>query len=500
MRRKILCLLLCLAACSLPVEAQENAKSNLQEQAEQSSRKGSIATTRFLYIRAFEDYAAKGQIAQGVECGTKATALYYKENYYKEAFDLLRRIDQTISQSQTGANAASLHYQTTKERLQMYMKMRKVTSAQDQLAILENQAATANDDNLNNDLLYHKALFHYTFGQNSQGNAVFKEMASKLTAKKEYDKVEEVYKTLVNTGRKSGNASLVAQSYSSYMAWKDSVNALKRADETKALKKQIDQGQAELESRDRSLAARRAIAVSLGILAALLAAALALGAAVLLRYILLARKQKKEIRAAHEDSASKARFISNIGAQLNPTLEKMDKNEPEVTALLSFTQHIRTLSELENTAGQELETEETLIPSFCDETMDYIRNSVNTGVTLKTEAPKITAKIYKPYVSHILKHLLTNATLHTPQGGSIWLDFHKRGPHSFQFVVTNTGQPIPSEEHETVFTPFVKVRDLTLGDGLGLPICKQMAANMNGDLNIDSSYTKGTRFILELHS
>ena len=51
-----------------------------------------------------------------------------------------------------------------------------------------------------------------------------------------------------------------------------------------------------------------------------------------------------------------------------------------------------------------------------------------------------------------------------------------------------------------MFKPFLEIHDLTEGDGLGLPICKQMALKMNGDLEIDPQFTKGTRFILDLHS
>jgi len=50
-----------------------------------------------------------------------------------------------------------------------------------------------------------------------------------------------------------------------------------------------------------------------------------------------------------------------------------------------------------------------------------------------------------------------------------------------------------------VFKPFLEIHDLTTGDGLGLPICKQMALKMNGDLDIDPQFTRGTRFILDLH-
>ncbi|MBQ8936587.1 MAG: ATP-binding protein, partial [Bacteroidaceae bacterium] len=67
-----------------------------------------------------------------------------------------------------------------------------------------------------------------------------------------------------------------------------------------------------------------------------------------------------------------------------------------------------------------------------------------------------------------------------------------------QFIVSNTGSAIPEEKREDVFKPFLEIHDLTEGDGLGLPICRQMALCMNGDLNIDPQFTRGTRFVLDL--
>ena len=99
--------------------------------------------------------------------------------------------------------------------------------------------------------------------------------------------------------------------------------------------------------------------------------------------------------------------------------------QPEVKALLDFSEHIQTLSELEN------------------------RDSSDT-----------------------------NAAEYTPAGGSISLDFKKRGPHSYQFLVSDTGSGIPEEKREDIFKPFLEIRDLTTSDGLGLPICKQMALKM----------------------
>lgn len=498
MRKRIIVLLMSLLPCWALVAVGQN--SELQQKAEAEQSKGNVVAARYSYIRAYEDYARHGQVEQAVACGVKAVALYYKENLYKEAFDLLRSIDQTINGVKRADGGASLHYLTTKERMQMYMKLRKPDSAREQLSTMERQVEQAGNDELRNDLLYNKAVYYYTFGKNAEGNAVFKEMAAKLTAQKEYGKVDEVYQTLISNGRKSGSANLVAQSYISYMAWKDSVYNLKKADEIGALKQQIAEGEAAVAERDSSLASRRAVIWGLSILAVILAAVLALAIIGLMRLIVVTRRLKQKVRMANENIALKAKFISNISAQLDPTLQKLDSRQPEVRALQQFSEHIQTLSTLETAAGEPVETEDTQITPFCEALLDAVRSQVREGVVLKLDAPKISAPIHREYVSHILSHLLQNAALYTPEGGNIWVDFKKRGPHAYQFMVSNTGERIPAEQHEAIFKPFLEVRDLTQGDGLGLPICRQMALNMNGDLTIDAGFARGTRFVLDLHA
>lgn len=497
MNKKTTVLFLSLLFCCT-LFAQE--KSDLQQRAEAENKEGKYINARALYIKAFEDYFGKGKLQQGVECGVKAAPLYYGDNMYQEAFDLLRRIDQSINASEKdAAKNAALHYLTSKERMQMYMRMKRAESAKEHLNAMERYADAAHSDDVSNDLLYTKTIYYYTFGQNEKGNACFKEMASKLTASKEYDKVDEAYQTLIASGRRSNNASLVAQSYKSYMAWKDSANVLKHADEIAALKQQIANNETSIAEKDSALNTRMAIIIGLGILAAALAAALIVVVIILLRFILLTRRQKNTIKMVNENNALKAKFISNISAQLSPTLEKLDGRQPEVKALMDFSNHIQKLSELECSAEETLELEETMIPAFCEGIMEQIRDKVKKDVTLTVNAPKMSAPIHKEYVTHILLHLLNNAAEYTPEGGTIWLDFKKRGAHSHQFLVSDTGCGIPEEKREDVFKPFTEVKDLTKGDGLGLPICQQMALKMNGDISIDPAFTKGTRFVLNLH-
>lgn len=493
--RKFFVSVMCMFLGCISMMAQ---KSELHQRAESEDAKHNVANARSLYIRAFEGYVGKGQIDEGVACGVKATALYYKDNLYKEAFELLRRVDQQIDGSNAQAsNKSALHYQTSKERMQMYVKLRKSDRAKEQMGFMENHVSRSGNESLRDDLLYQKAIFYYTFGQTAQGNAVFKEMASKLTAQKDYDKVDEVYQMLLASGRQSNNAGMLNQAYSSYMVWKDSVTAIKTAEEIDSLKQQIAKNEEIIADKDDSLSARQLTISGLIVLAVILAVVLVLGAMVLMRFIVLTRTQKKTIRLANESNALKAKFISNISAQLEPTLKKLDSKKPEVRALLDFSAHIQTLSDVEN--SENVEMEDVHVQPLCESLIEEIKPQLADSVTLTVTVPKVEVKLNKNYITYILRHLLNNAVEFTPADGKITLEFKKRSPKTYQFLITNTGAVIPEDKREDVFKPFLEIRDLTEGDGLGLPICKQMALKINGDLDIDPAFTKGTRFVLNLH-
>lgn len=465
-----------------------------------SAQTKSSAQQRTEAIRAFHDYSAKGETTKAVENGVKAAQLYYAENSYQEAFDLLRDVDAAISanRQRDAKSVSALRYKVVRERMAMYMKMHRGDRVKEQLDNMERHANASANEDIKNDLLYNQAIYYYTFGQTSKGDAVFKEMASKLTAQQDYSKVDEVYRTLIANGRRSGSASLVAQAYTGYIAWKDSISALKAAAERDSLNLQIADRQASIEEKDSALASRQGIIVALCTLAVVLAVALIVGSLLLMRFIYLTRKQKKTIRRANENNALKAKFISNISAQLTPTLQRLNSQQPEVRALQEFASHIQLLSQLETEIEQPVELEDTPLQPFCKELASKISNSVKENVAITVNAPNMSAMINKEYTSHILLHLLNNAAIYTPEGGHIWLDFKKRGAHKQQFLVTNTGEVIPEEQRENIFKPFLEVKDLTTGDGLGLPICRQMAVRMNGDLEIDPEFTKGTRFVLNL--
>lgn len=421
---------------------------------------------------------------------------------YKEAFEHLRDFEHAVltNPNLDDKGKAAERYKAARTRMNMYFRMRRPANALEHLEKMENLANASGDEALRSDYLYNKTIYYYTVGQTDKADAAFKKMTARLMVSKEYGKVEEVYQTLIANGRKSGNAGIVAQAYSDYIAWKDSANALKVADEINGLKQQIEAGAASIAEKDKSLASRSYIITALCILAAILVAVLVGTCLLLARFIFQTRQQKKVIRILNDNIALKAKFTSNISAQLTPALQKLDRQRPEVKALLDFSDHIQTLSQLESDSGQAIEKEETNLPAFSEELLDKIKGQVRSGVLVNADIPKMSATFNKEYVTHILLHLLTNAAEHTPQDGHIRLEFKKRSMHKFQFIVSNTGSFIPEEDREAVFKPFREIKDLTTGDGLGLPICRQMALKMDGDLSIDPEFTKGTRFILSINS
>ena len=501
--KNIIRLLIITALCciSLPSTAQGKGEG-LQRQAQESLTDKDYIRARYMFLQAYNAYMDAGQYAQGVACGVQAGALYHRENYYKEAFELLYKVEQNIIEGErkTGSPMPALRYPVTRERLQMYIKLRNATRAKEQLAKLQGWAESAQVDSLSTDLLYTQANYYYTFGQNQQGDAAFNALVQRYAQQKDYDKARACYQEMIGMGRRSGSTALVARAYDKYMAWNDSIRAIEAQEKYNDLKAQYEASLQTIAEKDDSLAARQYTIIGLCVLALILAAALVLGGIVLLRYIMQTRKQKKVIETVNEHNALKTQFIRNISAQMKPTLDTLDASQPGVRALSAFSDHIEELSALEDTLTEPYELEEVNVSTFCEGVMDQIRGTEKEGVALTVNAPKLTVKLNKEHVAKILVHLLRNAAEHTPAEGKIWLDFKKRGAHTHQFVVTDTGCGITEEQRANLFKPFSELKDLTKGDGLGLPICSLEATKMNGSLSLDTDYTKGARFVLELHA
>jgi signal transduction histidine kinase len=114
-------------------------------------------------------------------------------------------------------------------------------------------------------------------------------------------------------------------------------------------------------------------------------------------------------------------------------------------------------------------------------------------------------------VHQVLVNLLANAVKFTDAGGRITVECESRtGPlpghaeagHWICLAVEDTGIGIPPEQVEHIFQPFVQVESGYTrrhgGTGLGLAISRRLAVQMGGELTVESSPDRGSRFTLWL--
>jgi len=114
------------------------------------------------------------------------------------------------------------------------------------------------------------------------------------------------------------------------------------------------------------------------------------------------------------------------------------------------------------------------------------------GLTVLADASKL---------EQILLNLLSNAVKFTHAGGHVSLVCETAGDRVLVHV-QDTGPGIPPDRLDDIFEPFVQL-DRTFdnpreGAGLGLAISRDLALGMQGDLTVESTVGKGSRFTVSL--
>lgn len=173
---------------------------------------------------------------------------------------------------------------------------------------------------------------------------------------------------------------------------------------------------------------------------------------------------------------------------------KIISNNSEL--LLSLVNDVLDLSRLEADSFA-LVLKECKVQDCCQNALDSIRHRVAEGVKLTFTHPEkdFYMTIDPLRLQQLLVNLLVNATKFTTEG-EINLDFRvDEEKQEVVFSVTDTGIGIPLDKQESIFNRFEKVDEFKQGTGLGLSICRVIASRFKGTVKVDSSYTKGARFV-----
>ena len=108
----------------------------------------------------------------------------------------------------------------------------------------------------------------------------------------------------------------------------------------------------------------------------------------------------------------------------------------------------------------------------------------------------IQIRTHEKHLIYILHELLFNAKKFAPDG-TVKLTVYET-PGTINFAIEDEGPGIPPEERQRIFDHFFKHSHFSEGLGLGLYLCRHYIRLMGGDLSLDTTYEKGSRFIIRL--
>lgn len=111
------------------------------------------------------------------------------------------------------------------------------------------------------------------------------------------------------------------------------------------------------------------------------------------------------------------------------------------------------------------------------------------------------------HIQQVFLNVLSNAIKYTPDGGKILFSIRekpsqKAGYGCYEFVFRDNGYGMKSEFLKKIFKPFERAEDAAVravqGTGLGMAISKNIVQMMNGDIQVESTYGKGSTFTVTL--
>jgi signal transduction histidine kinase len=102
-------------------------------------------------------------------------------------------------------------------------------------------------------------------------------------------------------------------------------------------------------------------------------------------------------------------------------------------------------------------------------------------------------------IIQILVNLIGNAIRHSPDGGTVRLQFAQNAGTA-SVSVRDDGAGIAEVDQQRIFDRFERADDREGGTGLGLAISRRLARSMGGDVTLESTPGAGARFTLTLPS
>ncbi len=170
-------------------------------------------------------------------------------------------------------------------------------------------------------------------------------------------------------------------------------------------------------------------------------------------------------------------------------LDKMDNIKDEIKSLDRLVRNFLSFGRPINLEFKPLELRE-LIGNILKLTSDQtIQQGIEVEVDEQTIIPSIQADTEQ--IKSCLSNLIFNAQQAMPTGGKLKITFFNKND-GVEISIADTGVGIAQENLEKIFEPYFSTKET--GTGLGLALVKRIIEAHTGNIQVESSLSKGTMF------
>jgi len=240
-------------------------------------------------------------------------------------------------------------------------------------------------------------------------------------------------------------------------------------------------------------------------------------------------KQKQEIEGKNSELLNKNEEIRTQSEQLeiiNEKLKDLDKFKEEMTGMIvhDLKNPLNSIIGLSENAivkqsskqmlnmvmnildVQKYEDSDIVLDTSDKSIMEVAASALHqVNLLYEEKSIKIENQIFnyivcieKEIIERVFVNILTNAIKYTPNNGTVSLKSDESSSGFIRVRISDTGEGIPSDKHDSVFGRFEQVMakksGLTRSTGIGLTFCKIFVEAHGGEIGVESEVGKGTTF------
>lgn len=184
-----------------------------------------------------------------------------------------------------------------------------------------------------------------------------------------------------------------------------------------------------------------------------------------------------------------------------PTPERLASINEEVSRIGNLVGHLRNLARYDSEKNKIEKSEVNLRELIQNIVYNYESKALEKNININCDLKEIWVYIDKDQFYQVIINLLSNAIKYTNEYGNIYIKIYEEND-KVKIHIKDNGIGIPQEDINYIFERFYRVdksrhKD-TGGIGVGLTITKSIVNAHKGSIEVNSTFSKGTEFIIKI--